>query len=119
LPSQDDRLSEGVIQQVEITTKYAGYINRQEIEINSHKSLEEKQIPIGFDYATIPSLRQEARQKLMKIRPCTIGQASRISGVSPADISILMVWLKRGDSGSQSVSDETISRHNLKTPMEI
>jgi tRNA uridine 5-carboxymethylaminomethyl modification enzyme len=57
--------------------------------------MEEKQIPDGFDYATVPSLRNEARQKLATIRPATLGQASRISGVSPADLSILMVWLKR------------------------
>ena len=60
------------------------------------KSLEDKQIPDAFDYATVPSLRSEARQKLGKIRPATLGQASRISGVSPADVGILMVWLKRG-----------------------
>ncbi|HWH71022.1 MAG TPA: hypothetical protein VNT26_16655, partial [Candidatus Sulfotelmatobacter sp.] len=58
-----------------------------------------KQIPPGFDYGTVPSLRMEARQKFAKIRPATLGQASRISGVSPADISILMVWLKRSGEG--------------------
>jgi tRNA uridine 5-carboxymethylaminomethyl modification enzyme len=57
--------------------------------------LESKRIPDSFDYDLVPSLRNEARQKLSKIRPATLGQASRISGVSPADISILMVWLKR------------------------
>jgi tRNA uridine 5-carboxymethylaminomethyl modification enzyme len=60
------------------------------------KNLEDKSIPKSFDYATVPSLRLEARQKFEKIRPQTIGQAARISGVSPADISILLVWLKRG-----------------------
>ena len=59
------------------------------------RSLEDKQIPAGFDYGIVPSLRPEARQKFAKIRPATLGQASRISGVSPADVSILMVWLKR------------------------
>jgi tRNA uridine 5-carboxymethylaminomethyl modification enzyme len=88
-------LSPDVIQQVEVTIKYSGYIDRQEAEIYRFKSLEDKQIPGSFDYATVPSLRSEARQKLTKIRPATIGQASRISGVSPADISILLVWLKR------------------------
>jgi tRNA uridine 5-carboxymethylaminomethyl modification enzyme len=88
-------LSPDVITQVEIVIKYAGYISRQENEINKFKNLEEKQIPPSFDFATVPSLRMEARQKLTKIRPATLGQASRISGVSPADISILMVWLKR------------------------
>jgi len=59
------------------------------------KNLEDKQIPADFDYRAVPSLRTEARQKLIKIRPATLGQACRISGVSPADIGILSVWLKR------------------------
>jgi tRNA uridine 5-carboxymethylaminomethyl modification enzyme len=88
-------LSKEIIQQVEISLKYAGYIARQENEVGRFKDLEDKQIPAAFDYAVVPSLRMEARQKLTKIRPTTIGQASRISGVSPADISILLVWLKR------------------------
>ena len=89
-------LSIEVRQQVEISLKYAGYIVRQEHEVSRFKDLEDKQIPSAFDYSVVPSLRPEARQKLTKIRPATIGQASRISGVSPADISILLVWLKRG-----------------------
>lgn len=84
-----------VVQQVEITLKYADYIARQESEVAKFKGLEAKQIPPGFDYTSVPSLRVEARQKFMRIQPGTIGQASRISGVSPADISILLVWLKR------------------------
>lgn len=87
-----------MVQQVEIELKYAGYIARQEEEIAKFKSVEEKQIPPGFDYSAVPSLRNEARQKFAKIRPATLGQASRISGVSPADISMLMVWLKRGEA---------------------
>jgi tRNA uridine 5-carboxymethylaminomethyl modification enzyme len=96
-------LSEEILQQVEITIKYAGYITRQENEVAKFKDLEGKQIPMAFDYATVPSLRPEARQKLTKIRPSTIGQASRISGVSPADLSILLVWLKRAAAPSQAV----------------
>jgi tRNA uridine 5-carboxymethylaminomethyl modification enzyme len=88
-------LSSGEIQQVEIHFKYAGYIARQETEVARFKQMEDKQIPADFDYALVPSLRAEARQKLGKVRPATVGQASRISGVSPADISILLVWLKR------------------------
>ncbi|SPE53850.1 tRNA uridine 5-carboxymethylaminomethyl modification enzyme MnmG [Verrucomicrobia bacterium] len=88
-------LSEELITQVEIAIKYAGYIARQEGEVARIRSLEDKQIPGTFDYTAVPSLRLEARQKFMKIRPATLGQAARISGVSPADISILMVWLKR------------------------
>lgn len=95
LPTGNNSLNEEVTTQVEIAIKYAGYIDRQEAEVVKFKRLEEKEIPASFDYSTVPSLRLEARQKLGKIRPGTIGQASRISGVSPADISILMVWLKR------------------------
>ena len=96
LPNRNDALSEEVIQQVEISIKYEGYIARQEIEVARLKSLEDKQIPAWMDYNKVPSLRTEARQKLSKIQPGTLGQASRISGVSPSDIGILMVWLKQG-----------------------
>jgi tRNA uridine 5-carboxymethylaminomethyl modification enzyme len=92
-------LSEEVIQQVEVAIKYEGYIMRQEAEVSKVKALEQKQIPESFDYADVPSLRNEARQKLTKIRPATLGQASRISGVSPSDIGILMVWLKKSSQG--------------------
>ena len=95
LPSRNEALSEEVIQQVEIAVKYAGYIDRQELEVKKFKKMEDKAIPETFDFSAVPSLRLEARQKFAKIRPGTIGQAARISGVSPADISILMVWLKR------------------------
>ncbi|MFO1475716.1 MAG: tRNA uridine-5-carboxymethylaminomethyl(34) synthesis enzyme MnmG [Verrucomicrobiota bacterium] len=98
LPARDERLDSEVVEQVEILVKYAGYISRQIAEVEKFKSLEDKEIPSTFDYATVPSLRAEARQKLTKIRPVTVGQASRISGVSPADISILLVWLKRSAS---------------------
>lgn len=91
----DCKLPEEVWLQVEISLKYSGYIARQESEVAKLKELEHKGIPAAFDYSTVPSLRPEARQKLTDIRPATIGQAARISGVSPADISILLVWLKR------------------------
>jgi len=89
-------LTSEVVAQVEIAVKYAGYIARQQGEIDKFRELEDKRIPESFDYASVPSLRREARQKFDQMRPATLGQASRISGVSPADISILMVWLKRG-----------------------
>jgi len=95
LANRDEALSEEVIQQVEIEIKYEGYVDRQRAEVERFKNIEAKGIPDSFDYASVPSLRQEARQKLSKIRPSTVGQASRISGVSPADISMLLVWLKR------------------------
>src|SRR5476651_2402590 len=91
LTSRDETLSDEIVQQVEIAVKYAGYIDRQELEVQKFKKLECKSIPDTFDFSTVPSLRLEARQKFDKIRPTTIGQAARISGVSPADISILMV----------------------------
>ncbi len=105
LPNRNPDLSSEVIQQVEIAVKYAGYIDRQEVEIEKFKTMEGKQIPSSFDYSTVPSLRNEARQKLTKIRPATLGQASRISGVSPADIAILTVWLKRSAGGNVHPDD--------------
>lgn len=101
LPKKNMKLAPEVIQQVEIFIKYAGYVDRQEIEVARMKSFEDKIIPDAFDFGTVPSLRLEARQKFANIRPRTIGQAGRISGVSPADISILMIWLKRGVQGSK------------------
>jgi len=101
LPSQDDSLSSVVIQQVETDVKYAGYIKRQQIEADKLRTLEDKVIPKDFDFLSVPSLRTEARQKLCRIKPRTLGQASRISGVSPADISILAVWMKRLSASPQ------------------
>jgi len=105
LPNRNETLTDEVVQQVEITIKYAGYIERQELEVKKFKTLEGKAIPEAFDFSTVPSLRLEARQKLAKIRPATIGQAARISGVSPADISILMVCLKRWGANGQNNSE--------------
>jgi tRNA uridine 5-carboxymethylaminomethyl modification enzyme len=103
LPGRNESLSQEVIEQVDIAIKYAGYVGRQELEIEKFKKLENKQIPGAFDFSTVPGLRLEARQKLVKIRPATIGQAARISGVSPADIGILMVCLKRfGDAAPET-----------------
>jgi tRNA uridine 5-carboxymethylaminomethyl modification enzyme len=101
LPKTNGKLAIEVVEQVEIMVKYAGYIERQDAEIAKFRNLEEKRIPDSFDYSLVPSLRREARQKLSSIRPSTIGQASRISGVSPADISILIVWLKRATHKSE------------------
>lgn len=102
LPNRNESLSDEVIQQIEIEVKYAGYVSRQELEVAKHKNLEDKMIPHTFNYDLLPSLRLEARQKLTKIRPATIGQAARISGVSPADISLLLVFLKRAQGFSQT-----------------
>ena len=87
-----------VQEQVEINIKYEGYIKKSLREAEKMLSLEEKKIPKTIDYSKIPNLASEARQKLTEINPTTIGQASRISGVNPADISILMVYLRRNNN---------------------
>ena len=87
--------SKDVLEQVEIIVKYEGYINKCEKEIEKMLKLEEKQIPKDIDYSKVKNLATEARQKLEKIRPLTIAQATRISGVNPSDISILAVYLKK------------------------
>ncbi len=88
-------LPRAVMQSVEIALKYEGYIRRELAEVGRTAKLERRRIPEGIDYAAIRGLRIEARQKLTAIRPVSIGQASRISGVSPADISVLLVWLEQ------------------------
>ena len=84
-----------VLEQAEITIKYEGYINKINKEAEKMLKQEEKQIPKDIDYNEIPNLASEARQKLLKVNPTTIGQAMRISGVNPADISILMIYLRK------------------------
>ena len=86
-------LAEEVMEQIDISIKYDGYIRRQEKQVEQFKKLEKKKIPADIDYDQVKSLRIEAVQKLKEYRPVSIGQASRISGVSPADISVLLVYL--------------------------
>ena len=88
------KLMRGVAEQVNIHMKYDGYIQRQMRQVEQFQKLENKKLPENLDYNEVPSLRTEARQKLTAVRPLSIGQASRISGVSPADISVLLVWLE-------------------------
>ncbi|MCI8951182.1 MAG: tRNA uridine-5-carboxymethylaminomethyl(34) synthesis enzyme MnmG [Lachnospiraceae bacterium] len=88
-------LPEDVKTQVNINIKYEGYINRQKQQVAQFKKLESKKIPADFDYSKVSSLRKEAIQKLNRQKPISIGQASRISGVSPADISVLLVYLEQ------------------------
>ena len=83
-----------VIEQVEIEIKYEGYIIRQQRQVDQYKKMEKKRIPADLDYNDVSSLRLEARQKLIAYKPVSVGQASRISGVSPADISVLLVYLE-------------------------
>ena len=87
-------LDKAVREQVEITVKYEGYIRRQQRQVEEFEQLEKHALPDGMDYSDIQGLRLEAREKLSAVRPLNLGQASRISGVSPADIGALMIWLQ-------------------------
>ena len=84
-----------ILEKVNIKVKYEGYLKQQEEDIEKALANEKMMIPEAFDYSSIKGLRQEAKEKLMKIRPLNIGQASRISGVSPADISVLSIYVKK------------------------
>ena len=86
-------IPEAVLENVEIELKYEGYIKRQRADIEEARRLERKRLPRDVDYSQIKGLRLEAVEKLNKVRPENIGQAGRISGVSPADISVLLIWL--------------------------
>ncbi|MCD8016731.1 MAG: tRNA uridine-5-carboxymethylaminomethyl(34) synthesis enzyme MnmG [Oscillospiraceae bacterium] len=88
-----------VSEQVEIELKYAGYIRRQLRQVEEFSRMEERRLPEDIDYSAITGLRLEARQKLSRVRPVSLGQAGRISGVSPADLAALMVWLSMGKNG--------------------
>ncbi|MBR0430637.1 MAG: tRNA uridine-5-carboxymethylaminomethyl(34) synthesis enzyme MnmG [Lachnospiraceae bacterium] len=96
LDPEREALPYDVREQVNINIKYEGYIERQVKQVEHFKKIESKKIPENIDYDDIASLRIEARQKLSKLRPISIGQASRISGVSPADVSVLLVYLEQG-----------------------
>jgi tRNA uridine 5-carboxymethylaminomethyl modification enzyme len=96
LAPADQKLSEEVIEQVEIQIKYEGYIEKSLQQVEKLKKMEDKKIPEDIDYDAIQGIATEARQKLKKVRPLSIAQASRISGVNPADISILLVYIEHG-----------------------
>lgn len=87
------QLDVNITEQIEVEIKYEGYIQKQLKQVEQVKKLEEKRLPLDFDYCEIKGLRLEAQEKLNKIKPLNIGQASRISGVSPADISVLLIWM--------------------------
>ena len=95
IDTKQPELPEAVTQQVEISIKYEGYIKRQLQQVEQFKKLEKKKLSLDFDYSQVRNLRKEAIQKLNEYQPASIGQASRISGVSPADISVLLVYLNR------------------------
>ncbi len=94
IDSERKPLPDDVTEQVAIEIKYEGYIARQLRQVEQYRKMEKKKIPVTLDYNEIPSLRMEARQKLTAYRPASVGQASRISGVSPADISVLLIYLE-------------------------
>ncbi len=99
-PFDPDRpdLPEAVTQEVEIQVKYAGYLSRQLKQVETFKKEESRRLPADLDYRAITGLRLEAQEKLAAIRPMSIGQAGRISGVSPADIAVLLIWLEQNKS---------------------
>lgn len=92
-----------VVSEIEVQVKYSGYLEKQSREIERYRRMESRAIPRDLDYFEVPNLSVEARQKLSRIRPSSIGQASRISGVSPADISMLLIHLRRIESGLPEV----------------
>ena len=95
-------LPDDVREQVEITVKYEGYIQRQQRQVAEFEKLERRQLPPDMDYSCIQGLRLEAREKLSALRPLNVGQAGRISGVSPADVAALMIWLQTHDKEEQT-----------------
>ena len=115
---QEAGLPADVIDQVTIEAKYDGYIGRQLEQVDRFRSMEEKRIPADLDYHAIPQLRAEAREKFERVRPLSIGQAGRISGISPSDIATLLIQLKRREPKSapqrhpsELAPDAALSRH--------
>ena len=94
-----------MLENVEIELKYEGYIHRQKADIQEMRRLERQILPDGLDYDSIEGLRMEAREKLSRIRPQNIGQAGRISGVSPADISVLLIYLGRNGKSKEEAEE--------------
>jgi tRNA uridine 5-carboxymethylaminomethyl modification enzyme len=119
LPGLRTDLPEEVTLQVQITLKYAGYIDRQEAEVDRQRLWEDQRIPSTLDYGQVPSLRIEARSKLQSLRPASLGQAGRISGVTPADVSVLSLFLKRmmaAPSKGESEPSACCSEEHLDAP---
>ncbi len=96
-------ISEEVREQVVLEAKYSGYIDRQAAQVERFQRLEGRPIPNTFDYQAIPQLRMEAKEKLTRIRPANLGQAGRISGIHPADLAVLLVYLDSPGKAGQEV----------------
>jgi tRNA uridine 5-carboxymethylaminomethyl modification enzyme len=94
-PDLPGAFPEAIWDALETEIKYAGYITRQESAVAKLRATEEKKIPVNLDYGSVHGLRAETRQKLEKVRPETMGQAARISGITPADLALLSIWLER------------------------
>ena len=101
-------LPASVTAQVEIRLKYAGYIARQEKQLEDFRKAEERRLPPDLPYREIHALKEEAREKLSRIRPVSVGQASRISGVSPADVAVLLVWLEQNKNRQSENADDNM-----------
>jgi len=111
LPGAGDAVDDAAVrEQVEIATKYAGYIERQEVEIARRREQEDAKLPADLDYRHVHGLSIEVQQKLNAAKPDTIGQAARVSGVTPAAISLLLVHLKRS-----AVATETSDRNAIRS----
>src|SRR5262249_57924189 len=95
-------------EQVILEAKYAGYVGRQAAQVARFKQLESRPIPPHFDYRAVPQLRAEAKEKLTRIRPATLGQASRISGISPADVAVVLIYLDSADRPGRTPAGNVI-----------
>jgi tRNA uridine 5-carboxymethylaminomethyl modification enzyme len=101
----DERIAEQMVIDLTVHARYAGYIERQNAEIERQRQHETARLPEQFDYARVSGLSNEVRQRLVEVRPQTLGQAARIPGVTPAAISLLLVHLKRGAAARGTLAD--------------
>ena len=108
----------GVVEQATLGAKYEGYIARQAVEVARFRSMENRQIPGTFDYAAVPQMRAEAREKLRKVRPQNLGQAGRISGITPADLAVLLCYLDSGVIGPPVRTGTTGAFGDLGIPVQ-
>ncbi len=105
-----------VVEQVVLEAKYSGYVERQAAQVERFQKLESKTIPSWFDYQAIPQLRAEAREKLARVRPASVGQASRISGITPADLAVLLLYLEGGKTNSAETESDFAEERRVGEP---